>query len=414
MTHHRQKPRRVVITGIGAVTPAGKTFEGTWKGILSGRSNGRAITLFDASQMPCGVGYEVEDFQPLEDIDTTLATRATHFAVTAAREALAQAKLGAGNDPYRTAVCLGVGVPSTSYAWFSDVFAGQKWDDPSIAKHAKHFPYVLTSLVAAEAKAQGGNTTIHTACASSGQGLGEAFELIQDGSADVVVTGGADSMINPLHIAGFNLLGALAVGYTDPQTASRPFDVKRSGFVMGEGACILIFEELEHAKKRGATIRGEICGYGITESCYRITDLHPEGQGPVEAMTMAIEQAGIAPREIGYLNAHGTSTKLNDAVESLSVCKVFADALDQLKVSSTKSVTGHLISAAGAIELAICAKAIAEGTLPPTANLEVQDPSCTVPLTATTPERRELRYALSNSIGFGGSNTALIVGRYDA
>ncbi len=345
--------------------------------------------------------------------EKALFTRATSFAVKACEDALAQARYleEPACDPRRVSVCLGVGVPSVDFHWYAEIFTKKQYSSPAIWEHQKNIPSVLTSLVGKMAGAKGSRMTIHTACASSGQALGEAFQMISRGDADVVITGGADSMLNPLHMAGFCLLGALATGYKDPKTASRPFDVDRSGFVMGEGACILVFEEYESAKRRGANILTEVVGYGVTESAYRITDLHPEGVGPTEAMEMAIKDAGIHPNQIGYLNAHGTSTRLNDMVESLSISKVFGHENSSLRVSSTKSITGHLISAAGALELAICILALKEQVLPPTSNLEKQDADCPITLTDSKPQKADFSYALSNSIGFGGSNTAVIVGR---
>jgi 3-oxoacyl-[acyl-carrier-protein] synthase II len=235
--------------------------------------------------------------------------------------------------------------------------------------------------------------------------------MVAHGDADIVVTGGADSMINPYHMAGFCLLGALSKRNDDPTKASRPFDAERDGFVLGEGACMMVLEEHDHAVARGAKILGEVCGYGVTESAYRITDLHPEGFGPIEAMQEAIKDAGIVPSDVGYLNAHGTSTLVNDRCESVAVRHVFGTGSVAPKVSSTKSLTGHLISAAGAIELAFCIMALRDQTLPPSANLVSQDPDCPVTLCPAEPTKAALNYALSNSVGFGGSNTALIARR---
>ncbi len=414
--HNKNNRKRVVVTGIGAVTPAGFSMDKTWESILKSRSSGAFTTLFDASEMPCKISYEIKDFREFPDFldqkHSLYSVRATHLALHAAKEALEQAKFTEVTpaSSRRFGVCLGVGVSSPDYKWFSEVFVEDKLNDASLQYQSKHFPSTLCSIVAEYAKARGGNFTVHTACASSGQSMGEAFDMIARGHLDVVLTGGADSMINPLHMAGFNLLGALATNYADPKTASRPFDLKRNGFVMGEGACMLMFESLEHAQSRGATILAEVCGYGVTESAYRITDLHPEGEGPIEAMQMALDDAGLSPTKVQYINAHGTSTRLNDMIESLSVCKVFGNS--GVKVSSTKSVTGHLISAAGALELGVCIKALSDQVLPPSTNIEFKDPDCGVTLTMETPEPSNLEYALSNSIGFGGSNTAIIVGRY--
>jgi 3-oxoacyl-[acyl-carrier-protein] synthase II len=316
-------------------------------------------------------------------------------------------------DRTRLGVCLGVGMGSPGFDWYEKIFIPKNFDHPILEEHIKYFPEQLTGVVGRLAGARGGLTTIHTACASSGQSLGEAFEAVAYGELDMVLTGGADSMINPYYFAGFSLLGALSKRNDDPKTASRPFDKERDGFVLGEGACMLVFEEYEHAVRRGAKIIGEICGYGITESAYRITDLHPEGTGPIEAMQMAIDDAGIAPERVGYINAHGTSTPLNDRIEALAVSKVFPADRCNTMVSSTKSTTGHMISAAGAIELAVCLKALEHQVLPPSANLFEKDPECAVNLTPTQPTDAKLDYALSNSVGFGGSNTAIVAGRVE-
>lgn len=409
--------RRVVITGMGAVSPVGHNMKDTWEGILAGKVRAGAITRFDASEFPSHIAYQVsDDFVFNQSLVTEherdLLTNFGTFGVQAADEALKQAGLPhAKLDAGRTAVCIGVGMGSPDFAWYSEVYCGQKYDHPAIKKHMRYYPQVLSAVVGRMAKAEGGVFTVHTACASSGQSLGDAFELIASGEHDVVLTGGADSMVNPFHVAGFCLLGALSARNDDPKTASRPFDEARNGFVLGEGACMLVFEEYEHAKKRGAQILGEVVGYGVTESAYRITDLHPEGRGPIEAMQMAVDDAGIKASEVKYVNAHGTSTLLNDRVEALAINKVFGDSA---AVSSTKSVTGHLISAAGAMEFAICVQALRHQVLPPTVNVIKQDVDCKVRLTPNQPTSVEMDYALSNSVGFGGSNTALIAKRYEA
>lgn len=420
MTESRQnlpRKRRVAVTGIGAVTPLGHRMVETWNGIIEGVSLARPVMRFDASQFPTTFGYEVSDFQfdaaLAEDSERPLLNAAATYGLTAVKEALEEAGLwqDISIDGGRKAVCLGIGMCSPDFSWYERVFIPKAWNDESVARHLRFFPDQVSSVIARHFGAKGGITTIHTACASSGQALGEAYEQVAYGDSDLVLTGGADSMINPYYFAGFSLLGALSKRNDDPKTASRPFDADRDGFVLGEGACILVFEEWEHAKKRGAKILGEVLGYGITESAYRITDLHPGGVGPVEAMQMALTDAGIRPDQVGYLNAHGTSTPLNDRIEALAVSKVFGRGPSAPKVSSTKSMTGHMISAAGAIELAVCIKALAHQVLPPSVNVFQKDPECAVELTPPTPEGAKLDYALSNSVGFGGSNTALIVGK---
>jgi 3-oxoacyl-[acyl-carrier-protein] synthase II len=409
------KKRRVAITGMGAVTPVGLTMQETWNGIIEGVSTAAQVSRFDASKMPSTISYEVKDFKfnqasVLAD-ELPLLNDASRFAITAAEEAWSQAGFNAAAPtPGKTAICLGVGMGSPDYGWFADVYAKQDWRDESVKHLSKNYPYTVTSILKRKIGAQAGAMTIHTACASSGQSLGEAYEMVAFGDADVVMTGGTDSMINPFHMAGFCLLGALSKRNGDPTKASRPFDRDRDGFVLGEGACILVFEDMDHAVKRGAKILGEVVGYGVTESAYRITDLHPEGHGPLEAMAMALDDAGIRPKEVGYVNAHGTSTLLNDRIEALAISKLFGRG--GLKVSSTKSVTGHMISAAGAMEFAVCVKALAHRVLPPSTNLHQQDPACEIDLCPAFPSELKSDFALSNSVGFGGSNTALVARRF--
>lgn len=409
------KKRRVVVTGIGAVTPLGHTFRNTWSGILEGVSAGSQVQAFDAGKFPSNLAYEVRDFTfngaLLQGNERKFVNRAAEFGITAAAEAWQQAGLAGQVNPDRVAVCLGVGMCSPDYSWYDQIVLPEKFTDPSMKDHIRFFPDQVSSIVARMIGAQAGVTTIHTACASSGQSLGEAFESIAYGEAEVVLTGGCDSMIHPFYLAGFSLLGALSKRNDDPATASRPFNTDRDGFVLGEGACALVFEEYEHAKARGAYIFAEVCGYGVSESAYRITDLNPDGSGPIEAMEMAIADAGISAKEIGYVNAHGTSTLLNDRIESLAINKVMYAQGRGPKVSSTKSMTGHMISAAGAIEFAVCVQSIVQQILVPSINISEQDPECAVVLTGQVPTDAVLNFALSNSVGFGGSNTALIAGR---
>ncbi len=414
------KKRRVVITGMGAVSALGHTLENTWNGVLEGVSKAKHIERFDGSTFPSNFGYEVEDFS-LEvgaalDRELEFMNEAAAYGVQACLEALRQAKLhqrglDSNVDQNRVGVCLGVGMGGTDFDWFDQEYLDDQVKLESARSLFKHFPDQLSSIVGRIAEAKGGISTVHTACASSGQALGEAFENILLGEADVMVTGGADSMINPFYLAGFSLLGALSKRNDDPQTASRPFDEDRNGFVLGEGACILIFEEYEHALKRGAHIYGEVCGYGVTESAYRITDLHPDGRGPIEAMQMAVDDAGISPSQVGYINAHGTSTLLNDRIETLAVSKVFPDKKCDVHVSSTKSMTGHMIAAAGAMEFALCVKALECQILPPSVNLFEKGADIAAKLCPGTPTPKAIEYALSNSVGFGGSNTAVICKR---
>ena len=411
-----QQKRRVVITGIGAVTALGHTLQDTWNGLIEGRSVAAPIKRFDATDYPSQIAYEVDDFtlrrEVLHSGEELYLNDATKFAVNAAAEAMEQAQLiYAEVASSRKAVCFGNGLTCPGLDWYSKVYVQKKFDDPSFLNHIRFFADQISSVLGRMIGAQGGVTTIHTACASSGQALGEAYEMIAYGDADLVLTGGSDSMVNPFSAAGFALLGALSHRNDEPQTASRPFDRGRDGFVFGEGAGVLIFEDYERALKRGATMIAEVCGYGVTESAYRITDLHPEGRGPIEAIEMALKDAGIESSAVGYVNAHGTSTQLNDRIEALAISKVFGEYSQRMFVSSTKSMTGHMIAAAGAIEFAFCVMALKHQLLPPSINIFEADPDCHISLTPATATAHSMRYALSNSVGFGGSNTAIIAGR---
>lgn len=423
------RKRRVAVTGMGAITPLGNSFPETWQGVLEGRRNASSITLFPCEEFPTNFAYEVRNFSletaSLSPTESHLLNRAGQFMVAAGLEAMNQADWkDVKSERQRLGVCLGVGIGCSDYSWYTDIYLNEKFSDPSIRWHLKNYPATVGTILAKLADARGGVTTIHTACASSGQALGEAYEMVAYGDQEMVLAGGADSMINPFHMAGFCLLGALSRRCDDVTVASRPFDIEREGFVLGEGACALVFEEWEHAMQRGAKILGEIVGYGVTESAYRITDLHPDGVGPYEAMEMALRDANISADKLGYINAHGTSTQLNDRVEALAIHRLLQQDMDVVnarveqssvcRVSSTKSTTGHLISAAGAIEFALCVEALRQQILPPTQNVFTQDPTCKIALTQLIPEKASFTYALSNSVGFGGSNTALVGRRCDA
>jgi 3-oxoacyl-[acyl-carrier-protein] synthase II len=413
--------RRVAVTGLGAVTPLGATMAETWAGVVAGRSPARRIRRFDPAGFSTRIAYEIDEPPPLEDADIDAGWRgylslAAGFGYRAALEAMRHAGVSreSGLARERVGVCLGVGMSSPDMSWFASTYLERRFDQPAIVEQVRYLPQVLGSLLAMRLNAGAGATAVHTACASSGQAVGEAYEMIAYGDADVVLTGGADSMISPMSLAGFCRLGALSARNDDPATASRPFDVGRDGFVLGEGATMLVLEELEHARRRGASILGEVCGYGVTASAYRMTDLHPEGRGPREAMRDALADAGLAPDQIGYVNAHGTSTALNDRIEADAIEQVFPRRSCRTRVSSTKSMTGHMVAAAGATELAVALMTLREQVLPPSINIARVDSECKVALTAPVAEPCSIEFALSNSVGFGGSNTALIAGRLDA
>jgi 3-oxoacyl-[acyl-carrier-protein] synthase II len=290
--------------------------------------------------------------------------------------------------------------------------AGLEWLHPTIELEQE--PNMPSGHLAAMFGAEGPNANCLTACAASSQAIGEAVEIIRRGEADVMLSGGTHSMIHPFGVTGFNLLTALSTNNEHPTEASRPFDRDRDGFVLGEGAAMVILEELEHARRRGAAIYGEVTGYGSTADAYRITDTHPEGRGATRCIKLALEDAQLNPEEIGYINAHGTSTSVNDKVETLAIKNALGGAAYQIGVSSTKSMMGHLIAAAGATELIVCLMALRDGVLPPTINYHTPDPECDLDYIPNTAREVPCRHALSNSFGFGGQNIALIVSRYAA
>ncbi len=427
--------RRVVVTGIGLVTPLGADVETVWRRLLNGESGVGRITLFDASNFATQIAAEVKDWD-ISAIgenpeDWKLQNRHTKFAIGAGYQAMKDAGLlgddGTNLDPERFGVYTGAGEGAQNFDDFAEMtLAGLEEDGgfdeaKFIAKgleilnpvlELEQEPNMPAAHLAAYFGAKGPNVNCLTACAASAQAIGEAAELIRRDEADVMIAGGAHSMIHPFGVTGFNLITALSVSNDEPEKASKPFDKRRDGFILGEGAGMLILEELEHAKKRGAKIYGEIAGYGATSDAYRITDTHPEGRGAISCMKLAIEDAGLTPDDVDYINAHGTSTGVNDRVESLSIREVFGPRAYQIPVSSTKSMTGHLIAAAGATECAYCLLAIRDNVAPPTINFEVRDPDCDLDYVPNVKRNVKIDVALSNSFGFGGQDVSLLVRRY--
>jgi len=424
--------RRVVITGMGLVTPLGVRVEELWKNLLAGASGVGYTTVFDASRFPTKISAEVRNWDIThEGQDATLwhfCGRHTKFAAGAALQAMRDAGLEKGlpADPTRLGVYLGSGEGQQDFDSFTSMMmAAISGDTLDVAKFTKlgletlhplseveQEPNMPAGHLAGMFDAQGPNLNCLTACAASSQAIGEAAELVRRGEADVMLSGGTHSMIHPFGVTGFNLLTALSTRNDEPTRASRPFDNDRDGFVLGEGAAMVVLEELEHAKKRGAKIHGELLGYGSTADAYRITDTHPEGRGAAACITMALQDAGLGLHDIHYINAHGTSTDVNDKVETLAIKKVFGDHAYKIPVSSTKSMMGHLIAAAGATELIVCLLAIRDGMLPPTINYENPDPNCDLDYVPNEAREAPCDRALSNSFGFGGQNISLIVGRY--
>jgi 3-oxoacyl-[acyl-carrier-protein] synthase II len=420
--------RRVVITGMGCVNPLGHDVETVWSALKEGKSGVGYTTIFDASKFPTKIAAEVKDWDiaqtgedPLEWQDRA---RHTKFACGSAKQAAAQAGLTeASLDPTRVGVYLGSGEGSQDFSAFARMMtAALRPDGIDLATFAQtgleilnpvaeieQEPNMPSGYVAGLFNAQGPNANCLTACAASSQAIGEATEIIRRGEADIMLSGGAHSMIHPFGVTGFNLLTALSQSNDEPTRASRPFDRLRNGFVLGEGGAMVVLEELEHARRRGAEIYGEVLGYGTTADAYRITDIHPEGRGAIACMKMAIADAGISPEDIQYVNAHGTSTSVNDRVESLA-CKTVLGP--KTPVSSTKSMMGHLIAAAGVSEAIVCLMAIRDNVLPPTINYENPDPDCDLDYIPNAAREAKCDIALSNSFGFGGQNISLVLGRF--
>lgn len=422
--------RRVVVTGIGMINPMGHTAETVWAGLKAGHSGVGYTTLFDASGFPTKISAEVKDWDIGSCVDDPQTWRRrgrhTRFAAGAAIQAVTDSGvLDAIDDPVRFGVYLGSGEGNQDFATFgkmmSAALAGGEYDaakfiaaglellDPAVELEQE--PNMPAAHLATLFNAQGPNLNCLTACAASSQAVGEAAEMIRRGDADVMLSGGTHSMIHPFGVTGFNLLTALSESNEAPTKASRPFDRLRNGFVLGEGAAMVILEELESARRRGAPIYGEIAGYGTTADAYRITDIPPDGHGGIAAMRMAIADAGLNPQDIGYVNAHGTSTTVNDRVESKACREVFGAYADKVPVSSTKSMMGHLIAAAGVTEMIVCLLAMRDSVLPPTINYENPDPECDLDYVPNEAREATIKFSLNNSFGFGGQNVTLCLAR---
>ncbi len=419
--------RRVAITGLGLVTPVGNDVPGTWASLLEGRSGGAAITSFDASGFSTRIAAEVKGFDPLAAVGDRkllkLANRSHTFALAAAEEAFRDAGIRPDAETgARWGCAVGTGMMGVSYHELAAVYRHSVVDgeiDPRrlLDDPSANDPMVFCrsqsaaglSLLLRRYGIRGYATSVHTACASGGQAVGTAMKLIRRGVVDRVLAGGFDSMISPVGLAGFCLLSAVSPDNDAPERASRPFDTTRNGFLLGEGAGFLVLEEWHAARARGARIYAELAGDGNSLSSYRITDSPPDGDGPIQAMQQALADAGVAPDGIDYVNAHGTSTPMNDRSESAALRAVFGARCGRMATSSTKSSMGHLIAAAGAVEAAVCALAVARGEMPVNANLRTVDPDCEhLDIVRGAPRRGRVRAALSNSFGFGGSNSCLV------
>jgi 3-oxoacyl-(acyl-carrier-protein) synthase len=416
--------RRVAITGIGLVTPVGNDVSTTWTALLEGRSGVAPISIFDASGFSTRIAAEVKDFDLAAlGADRKLlkfANRSHRFALGAAEQAMRDAGIApTAATSARWGCSVGTGMMGVAYEDLSAVQRHSAADGELHTDRLVSDPTAADPIVFCRSQATAGvalltrrfgipgyATSVHTACASGGQAIGTALKLIRRGSVDYALAGGFDSMISPVGLGGFCLLSAVSADNDAPQRASRPFDATRNGFVLGEGAGFVVLEEWEAARRRGAHIYAELAGDGNSLSSYRITDSPPDGDGPIQSMRAAIADAGAVPEDVDYINAHGTSTYMNDKSESAAIHAVFGDKTADVAVSSTKSSMGHLIAAAGAVEVVVCALAIRHGELPINANLRERDPDCDLNL-VVAPTRRRVRMTLSNSFGFGGSNSCV-------
>jgi 3-oxoacyl-[acyl-carrier-protein] synthase II len=410
--------RRVVVTGLGAITPVGNDVATTWRALQAGVSGSRNISKFDASSFPVRFACEVKGFDPLKTMERKEAKRAdlyTQYAVAASVEAMADAGLTTGvYDVDRTGVIVGSGIGGLkSFEEQHDVYRERGASKISPFFIPMFIADIAAGVVSMRFNARGPNYATVSACATSAHAIGDAFRCIQYGDADIIITGGAEATVTPMAIGGFANMTALSERNDSPETASRPFDANRDGFVMGEGAAILILEELEHAKNRGAQIYGEIVGYRASGDAYHLTGQLPDHEGLQRAMRGALADAGMTPDEVDYVNAHGTSTPLNDSNEATAIAKVFGEAAHKLSVSSTKSMTGHMLGAAGAVEMIASLLAIRDQVVPPTINYCNPDPACgDLDFTPNQAKPREVRAALSNSAGFGGHNVSLVAKRF--
>jgi 3-oxoacyl-[acyl-carrier-protein] synthase II len=408
--------RIVVITGIGMVTPLGNTALGTWTALIEGASGIGRITKFDASAFPCRIAGELKDFDPRAFMTAKEAHRTDPFiqyALAAAMMAVEDSRLAF--DP-RSAIRIGTligsgrgGVTTTEKNLAALQSKGPRAVSPFYTPMS--LVNMASGYLSMKLGAKGPCLDVSTACSTGTHSLGEAMKIIQRGDADVMIAGGADAGITPLTVAGFCQARALSQRNSEPGKASRPFDKERDGFVLAEGAGVLILEERTHAEKRGAPVYAELAGYGLSSDAYHYTRPDPQGEGSGRAMSLALSDAGMRPEEIGYVNAHGTSTKPNDAIETLAVKKTFGVYARKLAVSSTKSMLGHMLGAAGAVEAAVTALALKNGVIPPTINLDHPDPECDLDYVPNKARMGNIKAALSNSLGFGGSNAALVMRR---
>lgn len=409
--------RKVVVTGMGMVTPVGIGVKESWEAVCEGRSGIGPVTRFDASPFPSRIAAEVKDFKPEDFMEKQKVRRFDtfiHFAMASARMAVEDSGLKINDNNRDRIGCVtgsGIGgLPMIEHFHKVLLQKGPKRISPFF------IPGIIANMVAGEIAIEfgvrGPNTSITTACAASAHAIGESFRLIREGRADVMITGGSEAVITPLAYGGFCAMHALSTRNDEPEKASRPFDLERDGFIMGEGSGILILEELEHAKERDAKIYAEICGYGLSGDAYHVAAPDPDSIGAINCMKMALDDAGIRPEDVDYINAHGTSTKLNDLSETKAIKVVFKEHAYKMPVSSTKSMIGHLLGGAGGVEAIFTILSIKHNIVPPTINYERPDPECDLDYVPNKARKANIKIAMSNSFGFGGTNASLVFRAY--
>jgi 3-oxoacyl-[acyl-carrier-protein] synthase II len=410
--------RRVVITGLGMITPLGIGVKGSWEGLIAGRSGIKRITQFDSSNFPTKIAGEVQDFNPedyIEYKEIKKMDRFIHFAIAAAKMAIDDSGLQiTASNAEKVGVIVGSGI--------GGLHAIEHYHSVLLEKGPRRItPFFIPMLVINLASGQisiifgakGPNSAVATACATGSHSIGDAYEIIQRGDADAMIAGGTEAVITPLGIGGFNAMKALSTRNDEPEKASRPFDIARDGFVMGEGAGIVILENLESALDRSAKIYAELVGYGMSADAYHITSPVPDGEGAARCMKMTLKDGGADPSELDYINAHGTSTKYGDEIESKAIKTVFGEHAYKVAISSTKSMTGHLLGASGGVEAVIVVLSIYNGIIPPTINLDKPDPECDLDYVPHKSRKMAVNYALTNSFGFGGTNACLLFKKFE-
>ena len=410
--------RRVVVTGMGLICGSGNTKEEVWSNLLAGRSGVGPVTHFDISAFPVRIASEVKNFDPFKFIEKKEVKKMDvfiHYAVAAAQEAMDDSGLRVTEaNEERLGAYIGSGIGGFGVIEREH----EKYLKGGPGKISPFFiPAAIVNLAAGQVSIRyglkGPNSATCTACSTGAHAVGDSFKIIQRGDADAMICGGAEAAITPMGVGGFAAMRALSTRNGDPEHASRPFDLDRDGFVIGEGAGILVLEELGHARARGAKIYAEVAGYGMSSDAFHITQPSENGDGAIRVMKNALKDAGVEPHEVGYINAHGTSTHYNDKLETLAIKNVFGDSAYSIPVSSTKSMMGHLLGAAGGVEAGVIALALREQIVPPTVNYETPDPECDLDYVPNTARRVRIQYALSNSFGFGGTNAALLMKRYE-